>query len=341
MYCVHCGVQHVDDANFCSNCGRELSHNSAEEVVESSTDEPESEVRVHHPWMPVQQQPQEQVQEEPNQVHHPWMPTQQQDQAGAQEQVRVEPQTQAQGEVPQALNALKSILRRVNGWSERKKILWGIVAFFLFLICVGVVIAEPVEDAESEASATDGQPVAETENSASTTDRQPLDPPDDLFSHSERKDNHGWQEKGEKVMDHYWYSAEELCTNDEGKYPEFSEQRFNEVIDAASASAKNLGIAMPSDSKLTNLHSVYTGSLASSDTWTDAYFTNRDVYRMFTRGADSIAMKKFGTINNADSRKIAWLKENDGSPERAQYQQYLFYVFMLEHWFNCGTAALQ
>ena len=121
MYCVHCGVQNVDDANFCFNCGKELSCSPTEEVVESRTNEPQSEVRVHHPWMPVQQQVQaesQQIQEEAPQVHHPWMPVQQQ------------PQEQAQGEVP---NALKSILRRVKGWSKKKKILAGIVLFFLFI----------------------------------------------------------------------------------------------------------------------------------------------------------------------------------------------------------------
>ena len=109
MYCVHCGVENVDYANFCSNCGKELNRSPTEEVVESRTDEPQSEVRVHHPWMGAQEQPKE----------------------------------QAQGEVP---NALKTILRRVNGWSTKKKILWGMVALFLFLICVGVLFGEPVEN---------------------------------------------------------------------------------------------------------------------------------------------------------------------------------------------------
>ena len=131
MYCVYCGVQNVDDANFCSNCGKELSRSPTEEVVEDKTDEPQSEVRVHHPWMPVQQQ--EQVQEE--------------SQVEAQEESH---QVQDQGEVP---NALKSILRRVNGWSTKKKILWGIVASFLFLVCVGVVFGEPVEEDSAEVSA--------------------------------------------------------------------------------------------------------------------------------------------------------------------------------------------
>ena len=109
MYCVHCGVENVDYANFCSNCGKELNRSPTEEVVDSRTDEPQSEVRVHHPWMGAQEQPKE----------------------------------QAQGEVP---NALKTILRRVNGWSTKKKVLWGIVALFLFLICAGVLFGEPVEN---------------------------------------------------------------------------------------------------------------------------------------------------------------------------------------------------
>ena len=121
MYCVHCGVPYGDDANFCSNCGKELSLSPPEEVVESRNDESQSEIRVHHPWMPVQQQPQEQVKEE---SQH-------------------EAQGQEQGEVPKAL---KSILNRVQGWSTKKKVLWGIVAFFLLMICAAVIAGEPVEE---------------------------------------------------------------------------------------------------------------------------------------------------------------------------------------------------
>ena len=149
MYCVHCGVQNVDDANFCFNCGKELSCSPTEEVVESRTNEPQSEVRVHHPWMPVQQRVQaesQQIQEEAPQVHHPWMPVQQQPQEQVQEEPQEESEEQDQGEVP---NALKSILRRVKGWSKKKKILAGIVLFFLFITCVGVIFGEPVESEPS------------------------------------------------------------------------------------------------------------------------------------------------------------------------------------------------
>ena len=151
MYCIHCGVQNVDDANFCLNCGRELRPSPAEEVVEPRTDESQSEVRVHHPWMRAQQQPQEQVkeesqqqlQEEARQIHHPWMAAQEQSHEQVQEESEEKHQAQDQGEVP---NAVKSVLSRINGWSTKKKILWGIVAGFLFLVCVGVIFGEPVED---------------------------------------------------------------------------------------------------------------------------------------------------------------------------------------------------
>ena len=127
MYCTYCGSQNTDDANFCFNCGKELSRSPTEEVVESVTDEPQSKVQAHHPWMTAQQQPQEQTEEE------------------SQEESR----QQTQGEVP---NALKSILDRIRGWSKTKKILAGVVVLFLFLVCVGVIFGEPVEEDSVEVS---------------------------------------------------------------------------------------------------------------------------------------------------------------------------------------------
>ena len=98
MYCTYCGSQNTDDANFCFNCGKELSRSPTEEVVESVTDEPQSKVQAHHPWMSEQPQPQEQVHE------------------------KSQEETKEQGEVPQAL---KSIQSRLSGWSTKKKIIWG------------------------------------------------------------------------------------------------------------------------------------------------------------------------------------------------------------------------
>ena len=126
VYCTYCGVQNPDEANFCSNCGKETSK-PTEEV-----DEPQQQVRVHHPWMTAQTQPQEQNQ--PQQEVHP------------------QPQQRDQGEVPEALNAIR---RRVKGWSTKKKILWGVVVGFLFLVCVGVVVGEPVEEDLAEVSAVE------------------------------------------------------------------------------------------------------------------------------------------------------------------------------------------
>ena len=46
MYCTSCGSQNPDNANFCSNCGREIS-------VQPSEPQP----KVHHPWMTAQEPP--------------------------------------------------------------------------------------------------------------------------------------------------------------------------------------------------------------------------------------------------------------------------------------------
>ena len=119
MYCIHCGAQNADNANFCSKCGKQTSSRPT-----AQTDE--AQPKVHHPWMPTQQKPQEE--------------------AEAQEQ----PRQQDKGEVPEAL---KSIQNRIRGWSKKKKIIWGIVAGFLFLTCVGVMMGEPVEETN-----TDGTP---------------------------------------------------------------------------------------------------------------------------------------------------------------------------------------
>ena len=165
MYCIYCGSQNPDDANFCSNCGKEATASPSEETVESS--ESQSEAQVHHPWMPAQHL-REQVQ-----AHHPWMSAQEQaqerTQEESQEQVQEETkkpqevshQAQDRGEVP---NALKSIWSRIRGWSKTKKILAGIAVFFLFSVCVGVIFGEPVEEDLVEVSTVkqsesdDGQP---------------------------------------------------------------------------------------------------------------------------------------------------------------------------------------
>ncbi len=70
MYCIYCGVQNTDGANFCSNCGKEMISRPTEEVVESRTDEPQEEIRVQEEpqhqsqaQQEVQPQPQPQPQE--------------------------------------------------------------------------------------------------------------------------------------------------------------------------------------------------------------------------------------------------------------------------------------
>ena len=108
MYCTYCGTQNADDANFCSNCGRALSVQLAE-----------PQPKVHHPWMtaqPSQPSPQEETQAE-----------------SPQEEIK-----QDQG--------MPELLRWIQGWSTKKKVLWGIVAGFLFLTCVGALVGEPAED---------------------------------------------------------------------------------------------------------------------------------------------------------------------------------------------------
>ena len=124
MYCIHCGVQNPDNANFCSNCGKGINAQSAESV--------EPQPKVHHPWM-TSQPTQEEVSELPQE----------------------ETQQQAKGEMPEAL---KSILNRVKGWSSTKKTIWIIVIGCLFLVCVGAALAEPVE--EESAVAKSGTPEA-------------------------------------------------------------------------------------------------------------------------------------------------------------------------------------
>ena len=101
------------------------------------SDESQQQVQVHHPWMPVQQQPQEQVQEEPQQQF----------------------QQQNQGEVP---NTLKSIQSRIQGWSIEKKVLIGIAVFALFVMCVNVIRCSVEEDAsgESLASSEEAKPTS-------------------------------------------------------------------------------------------------------------------------------------------------------------------------------------
>ena len=126
MYCIHCGVQNPDNANFkanyCSNCGKE--------IAETRTDKPQP--QVHHPWMSEQptSEARQNVQPEPPEP----------------------PQSQDKGEAP-------ALVKRIQGWSVKKKILWGIVAGFLFLVCVGVAVAEPVDEEAVAVSSTEGEPV--------------------------------------------------------------------------------------------------------------------------------------------------------------------------------------
>ena len=321
MYCVHCGVQNVDDANFCSNCGKELSLSSTEEVVESRTDESQSEVRVHHPWMRVQQQPleqaqeetQQQIQEEARQVHHPWMAAQEQPQEQVKEEIQHEAQEQEQGEVPKAL---KSILNRVQGWSTKKKVLWGIVAFSLLMVCAAAIAGDPVEE--------DG-----------AANNKPLESPKGLVTRSEMADNPG------KIPDYHWHEAELICSQYEGEYPDYSEARYNQMIDEAHTLSQKLGVSMPTFSELNNLQSVYAATLASSDTWPDAYYTHEKVKKMFNESSINILKEKFGTSNRLVTKVDEWVRGNDGSAERAQYQHYADNVRMLWGWFHCGTAKLQ
>ena len=44
---------------------------------------------------------------------------------------------------------MREILRWIQGWSTKKKVLWGIVAGFLFLVCVSALVAEPVEEEDT------------------------------------------------------------------------------------------------------------------------------------------------------------------------------------------------
>ena len=121
MYCTYCGVQNGVDANFCFNCGKELSRRPTEEVVESVTDEPQSKVQAHHPWMSEQSQTREESSE----------------------------QVQDRGEVP---NARQSVWSQIKGWSKTKKILVGITALLLSFVCA--VAITPTEDGSSGEVAT-------------------------------------------------------------------------------------------------------------------------------------------------------------------------------------------
>ena len=137
MYCIYCGSQNPDDANFCSNCGKGTVSNQSEEAVESvEEDEPQSKVQAHHPWMSAQQ-PQERQR------------VQQQSHEQSRQQIQEEPEPQIQ---EGTLSRLKSILARINGWSMKKKILWGIVAGFLLLVCAAAIAGEPVEETNSGSS---------------------------------------------------------------------------------------------------------------------------------------------------------------------------------------------
>ena len=99
VYCTSCGIQRPDNANFCSNCGKEL-------VAQPTEPHP----KVHHPWMTAQEPP-----EQPQELQ------------------------QDAGEAP-------GLVRRVQGWSRRKKILWGAVIGFLILIYILGAIGQSVEN---------------------------------------------------------------------------------------------------------------------------------------------------------------------------------------------------
>lgn len=88
--------------------------------------------------------------EPPSQVHHPWMTAQEPpEQPQPQEQ-----QEQDKGETP-------NLIRRIQGWSRRKKIVWGLIVGFLFLTCVSAVIAEPVENENPDEGNT-SEPLAKS-----------------------------------------------------------------------------------------------------------------------------------------------------------------------------------
>ena len=297
MYCVYCGVKNADVANFCSNCGKEAISKQTEEVIESS-DEPQSKVRVHHPWMtaqPSEEQSRQQVQPQPPE--------------------RQEPQEQDDGEV-------SKLVKRIQGWSVKEKILWGMIASFLFLVCVVAIAGEPVEE--------DSSPVAESGAPISNS----LEPPKalvEVFADTS---------KGE-IHEGYWYEAGERCQKYTEELPEFSEESFQEMIDEATILIKELDLTMPTNHQLDELQSVYDGTVASSDTWANAWFTDYTVRRIFLKSIDLITERKFGTKSLFDPRVQEWRNTDDGSAEWALVQSYKDNSNALEHWFSCGTAKAQ
>ena len=216
---------------------------------------------------------------------------------------------------------MPEVLRWIQGWSTKKKVLWGIVAGFLFLVCVSALVAEPVEE----------------EGSGSVS--KSLQPPKELIPFDDQKDNPGWKSRG-LITAHLWHDAADICERYEGKYPDYSETRYKQMIDEAHLLSQNLELLMPSFSELHNLQTVYAGTLESSDTWADAYHDHDRVKKMFNESSINILKAKFGTSSILNSRVDNWVKGNDGSAERAQYQHYADNVRMLWGWFYCGTAKV-
>ena len=124
MFCTSCGFRITVNANiranFCANCG---------EAITAQTDEPQP--KVHHPWMTAQPSRQEHSRQEVVQPE-------------PQTQVQVKPQSQ--GELEGVINRLKAFVGGIGEWSTKKKILWGVVAGFLLLVCAAALAGEPVEE---------------------------------------------------------------------------------------------------------------------------------------------------------------------------------------------------
>ncbi|MCY3544660.1 MAG: hypothetical protein OXH22_11565 [Chloroflexi bacterium] len=66
------------------------------------------------------------------------------------EQPQAQAEEQGKGEAP-------NLIKRIQGWSRRKKILWGMVVGCLFLVCVAVAVAEPVEEDDSTEASMESQ----------------------------------------------------------------------------------------------------------------------------------------------------------------------------------------
>ena len=138
MYCSQCGAQGPDDANFCSNCGREIS-------VQPFEPKP----KVHHPWMTQSTSQVRQARVEPPRVQ-PIEPQPQQ----AVEPTQAQVIPQSQGESDGILDRVNAFINGIGGWSTKKKIIWGVIAGFLLLVFAAAIAGEPVEDTSSGGSSS-------------------------------------------------------------------------------------------------------------------------------------------------------------------------------------------